>query len=331
MTRHALAAVLVLMAHAGAAWAQPSIELTQTVGGSSEEVAAAGTQLRAFGDLPADIRFNVEGAWGTRSADRGDAFGTAYPYDNRVQLIEAYVERTFQPGRALFSVRAGRYRTPFGISSAGDHAYIGYLRAPFVRYGGYYALSNTFLEHGLDVVVGTPAASLELSAGTPADVGEARRPSGLDLVARGQWFRGPLIVGASYIRTRPHQSATFAHGHTQFGGIDARWMRDGVQLRGEWLTGRPFAGTRTNGGYVDVIVHRPSMGPVTAFGRIERLVYEAAAPYDFSAARYTAGARVRLLQNLSLSAGFVHQTSDAEKHRLRGALDVGLTYAFRYE
>ena len=45
-----------------------------------------------------------------------DAFGAAYPYGNRVQVTEAYGERLFRPGPALVGFRAGRYRTPFGIT-----------------------------------------------------------------------------------------------------------------------------------------------------------------------------------------------------------------------
>jgi acetyl-CoA acyltransferase len=39
--------------------------------------------------------------------------------------------------------------------------------------------------------------------------------------------------------------ATFAFGKNVFTGVDVRWMHKGVQLRGEWITGRPFDGTTT--------------------------------------------------------------------------------------
>jgi hypothetical protein len=290
-----------------------------------------GDAAPAFGELFSGIRFNVEGAWGARSTDVGDAFGSAYPYDNQVQAIEAYAERVFRPGSGLFAVRLGRFRTPFGIYAASDHAYIGYLRPPLIRYDGYFALSSSFLEHGANVIVGTPAVSFELSVGAPADVGAAQRPSGLDTTVRAQWFHGPLIVGASYLRSRPYQSPLFAHGHTEFGGIDVRWMRGGIQLRGEWLSGRPFVGTRTDGGYVDVIVHRPHMGPVTFVARVERLAYDAVPPFAFTAQRYTAGTRVRLLNNLSLSVGLVHHVPGEPGERLHSAMDIGLTYVLRHE
>ena len=254
-----------------------AVELNQTVGISSDDLSAVATQLRAFGELGAGVRFMGEGSWATRSGDESDAFGAGYPYDKRLQVIEAYGERTFQPGRLLVGVRAGRYRTPFGISSGSDQAYTGFLRAPLIRYDDYFALSNNFLEHGVDLIVGVPRLTLEVSAGVPADVGPASRRSGLDTVIRGQGAFGSLIVGVSYVNTEPYQPADFAYGRAVFVGTDVRFMRGGVQARGEWITGRPFDGTTTSGGYSDLIIHRPSMNPITAVLRAEYLAYVAQA------------------------------------------------------
>lgn len=332
MALRTLAAAVVVGAalHASVATAQPvTVEVAQSGGYSTEEIAGAATQARAFGELaPSRVRFNVEAAWGVRSASGSDVFGTAYPYDGHVQIIEAYGERTFLPGRALFGVKAGRYRTPFGISSGSDHAYIGFMRAPLIRYDDYFALSNTFLEHGVDVIAGTPRLSLEASLGTPADVGEAVRRSGLNVVLRGQGVVGPMIVGVSHISTQPYQSPRFARGNTEFTGVDVRWMHDGVQARGEWIAGRPFDGTTTTGGYVDLIVHRPAMGPVTAVLRAERLVYDAAPPFAMAAERYTTGARIRLLDQLAAQVALVHQSRQIPQRRAT-AVDIGLTYSLR--
>ena len=330
MKRIAIALFVTSVLHASVAYGQPvAVELSQTGGYSTEQVAAVATQLRAFGELaPQRLRFNVEVAWAVRSADDSDVFGAAYPYDGGLQVIEAYGERTFLPGRALFGIKAGRYRTPFGISSASDHAYNGFMRAPLIRYDGYYALSNNFLEQGVDVIVGSPRLSFEASVGVPGDVGHAKRRSGLDTVLRGQAAFGPMIVGVSHIDTRPYQPATFARGHAVFTGIDVRWMRDGVQARGEWIAGRPFDGTTTTGGYADLIVHRPGMGPVSAVLRAEQLSYEAPAPFAMTAQRYTAGARIRVIDRLSAEIALVHHTHQLPQRRPT-ALDVGLTYSLR--
>ncbi|MGE0360952.1 MAG: hypothetical protein AB7H93_14450 [Vicinamibacterales bacterium] len=314
---------------AGPATAQPiAVQAQQTVGTSSESIAAGATQVRLLGELGRGLRVDVEGAWGTRSRGGSDVFGTAYPYDDRVQVIDAHVEWTRPTARGLRAVKAGRYRTPFGISSAGDHAYLGFLRPPLIRYGGYYGLSNGYLEHGVSANLGLPQASIDVSLGTPADVGTARRRGEISAVARAEVARGGLIVGASYLDTMPDMPARFAHGRARFGGVDLRWMRGGVLLRGEWLAGRPFDGVATRGGYADVIVHRPELGPVTLLGRAERLGYEAPAPRALYTHRYTAAARLRVWRGLSVAGGVTHQAGQLTQRRAT-AFDLGMTYAVR--
>jgi hypothetical protein len=330
VTRFSFAVVVAAVMHSSVARSQPvTVEASQSAGYSTEEIAAVATQLRTFGEVtPARLRFNIEAAWGQRSADGSDVFGTAYPYEGPAAIIEGYGERTFLPGRALLGVKAGRYRTPFGISSASDHAYMGFMRAPLIRYDDYFALSNTFVEHGVDLVAGTPHLSLEASLGVPADVGESIRRPGLNTVVRGQTAFGPMIVGISHIRTQPYQNPRFAHGDAVFSGVDLRWMHDGVQARGEWIAGRPFDGTTTTGGYLDLIVHRPVMGPVTAVMRAERLVYDAAPPFELAAQRYSAGTRIRIVDQLAAQIALVHQSREIPQRR-RTALDLAVTYSLR--
>jgi hypothetical protein len=163
MNRLAIGALLVLCPSIASAQAITT-EVDVSAGYSTESVSAGATQVRAFGEGPGAIRFFGEVAWGARyfpalrPESATDAFGAAYPYQNRAQVIEAYGERTFRPGGGLVGIRAGRFRTPFGISTRSDHAYTGFMRAPMIRYDDYFALSNNFLEHGADLVVGAPQA-----------------------------------------------------------------------------------------------------------------------------------------------------------------------------
>jgi hypothetical protein len=313
---------------------QPDIttEVDVTIGQSSEEVRAAGTQARLFGTIPGDWRFFAEATWADTWGETSDAFGSAYPYNHRVRPMELYLEKTVTPsaGRhALWGTRLGRYRTPFGLSARSDHAYTGFLRAPLIRYGGYWALSNDFLETGASVVAGTPRLSAEVSLGIPQDEDRFHRARGFDRVGRVQASVGDVIVGASYIHTQPFiEQALFAHGDTEYGGVDARWMRGGVQLRGEWINGHPFRGTRTFGGYADVMVHRVFMGPVTAVARAERLDY-VAGPYSSYLRRYTAGAKMRvsslLVAQVNVLRTPAYGTEDAES-----AVDVAFTFSARH-
>lgn len=311
-----------------------AFEAQQSAGASSESIAGAGTQVRLFGEPKPNLRFKIEGAWGTRShlplpGEYGsDVLGTAYPYGNRFDIIEGYAEYFLPEGRFLRSVKGGRYRTPFGMSSASDHAYVGFLRPPLIRYGNYYALSSGYLEHGVDVVVGTPRLSGEISIGRSSDVGVAMRRPGINTVARVEATISTLVVGVSGIDTTPYSPEDWAPGRARFVGVDARWMADGVQLRGEWLNGKPFDGTATRGGYLDVFVHKPALGPVTILGRIDRLDYVTDPTYSLYTHRYTAGARVRLAAGLAVSAGITHQ-GRYQTQRRRTALDAGVTYSLR--
>jgi hypothetical protein len=300
-----------------------------TVGHSTEGVDAAAVQMRLFGAAGNDWRFLVEAVWGTRrTAVPSDAFGAAYPYEGDVQPMEAYVEKMFRPAAGLVGVKAGRYRTPFGISSRSDYAYNGFLRAPLIRYGGNFALSNEFLEAGADVLVGRPRFNVESSLGVPSDANDATRRSGLDAVVRAQAYAGSFILGASYLHTQPNDPNSFATGAMVFRGVDGRWMRDGILVRGEWIDGRPFDAVSTHGGYLDASVHRVGMGPVTVVGRAERLDYDAG-PFSKFVRRYTAGTRVRLTRMLAAEVDVIGQPVGLGNGR-RAALDAGLTCSFRF-
>jgi hypothetical protein len=339
--RTALGIVCIGAATASSASAQSlATEVDFTTGYSSEaNVKAVAAQIRLFGDVISGIRFNVESTWARRSAAETDAFGAAYPYGDRVQLSEAYGERTFRRGAGLVGVRVGQYRTPFGISGRSDYAYTGFLRAPLLRYDGYWALTNDFLERGVNVVVGTPRLSVEASLGVPADIGtfNTRRP-GLDRVFRVQGYVQDLVLGVSHINSEPN-APSWARGRLAFTGIDARWTRSGIQLRGEWIIGQPWDNTATDGWYVDAIVHRRFMGPVTAVFRSEQLNYTSVRPFEYHGtsgltawvgSRQTAGGRVRLPGGLTAQVNVLRH-SDRLATSGRTALDMALTYSVRLD
>jgi len=175
-----------------------------------------------------------------------------------------------------------------------------------------------------------PRLTVEASVGRPADVGSAIRRPGVDTVIRVQSFVGPLIAGVSHIQTTPYMDPSFAKGKSVFTGIDLRWMHEGVQLRGEWITGRPFDGTTTRGWYADAIVHRAVMGPVTAVARIEHLDYDTDPPFAVDARRQTIGARIRIFDALSVQLNVVHQTGELSEEYGAAAFDVGVTYSLRH-
>ena len=324
----ALAGVLVTARAASAQTAEITTEADVTIGHSTEDIQAAGTQVRAFGSLPRDWRFYAEATWADTWGETSDAFGSAYPYNRRVRPMEIYAEKTATSRRFLWGTRLGRFRAPFGLANRSDHAYTGFLRAPLIRYGGYWALSNNFLETGASVVAGTPRLWGEISLSIPQDEGDLHRARGFDRVGRVQATVGDVIVGASYIHTLPFKEQTWASGDTEFAGVDARWMRGGVQLRGEFINGHPFAGTSTFGGYADVMVHRQFMGPFTAVLRAERLDYEAG-PRSSYPRRYTAGSKVRLSSLLVAHVNVLHEPAH-QADAADTALDVALSFSLRH-
>ena len=132
------------------------------------------------------------------------------------------------------------------------------------------------MEGGVNVVAGSPRLYAETSLGVPLDEGLLRRRQEFSATVRVQGYYKSLIVGASRLDTgRDESLGRFATGRAVFNGVDARWTAGGVQVRSEWIFGQPFEGVTTRGGYIDAIVHRAGMGPVTAVARVERLDYTA--------------------------------------------------------
>jgi len=303
-------------------------EADVTAGHSSEEINAGAVQARLFGSLGPNWRLYLEGSWGAVDGPKSDAFGAAFPYNNQFRPMETYAEFTLRPNASLVSVRMGRYRTPFGIYGRSDHAYAGFVRAPLIRYGGNWALSNITLEAGGAVLVGVPALTVETSVGVPLDGGRDPRPRTLDTVIRGQGYYRSLIVGASYLNSESYREGPWVQGRATFRGLDGRWMRGGLLVRGEWISGRPFDGVATRGGYLDTMLHQIWMGPVTAVARAARLDYDAG-PFSAYLKRYTIGGRVRILRQTTVQLNVVHQPGGLPTGRAT-AVDFGITQSIRF-
>lgn len=340
--RRVIVLPMVLLA-SGAAHAQTlTSELDLTAGYSGEEIRAAASQLRLFGEVGAGIEVFAEAAWGDRWAGDApvigeslngadpmgsDVFGAAYPYSGRIKVMEAYAERYFRPRGAVVAVRGGRFRLPFGIYSRSDYGYSGFVRPPLIRYDGYYGVSNNWMEDGAMVTAGLPQLFVEASLSRPHDVGFAVRRPGTDASIRVQGYRAGVVLGASYARSNPYMPQRFAEGRQAFTGIDARWAHaSGIQARGEFLKGHSFEGVSTTGWYADGALHRPGMGPFTALIRGESLDYTAPSPRARSAHRLTLGTRVRLPGPVTVQVNYLRQRGDLP-HIKAHTIDVSATYS----
>jgi hypothetical protein len=324
-----------------------AVELDLTGGYSGEAIKATAAQLRVFGDAGArtGIQYFAEAAWGQRWAGTKpivggtlngadpmgtDVFGAAYPYTKKVQLIEAFAERNYRPRGLVLGARGGQFRMPFGISNRSDYAYSGFIRPPLIRYDGYFALSNNYLERGVMFTAGIPQLFLETSVGKPHDIGSSRRRDGTDESVRVQGYYGAFIVGVSHVRSQPYQPLRFAPGRLVFNGVDVRWAHGfGVQVRGELLKGHSFTGVSTTGWYADGFLHHVGMGPFTAVVRSEAMDYTAPAPRARSAHRVTLGTRVRLPGYVTAQLNYMHQHGDLPRIA-DNSVDFTLTYSVRY-
>ncbi len=207
-------------------------ELDVTVGHATEGVDAAGAQVRLFGEAPKEWRFFAEVSWADVWGPKSDAFGSAYPYNHRLRPVEVYVEKTARPSGFLTGVRAGRYRTPFGLYSRSDHRYAGFLRAPLIRYGGYWAVSNNFIEGGVSAIAGIPALHAEVSLGVPQDEDQYTPPR------RPRSRRAAAGDGRSADRRRQ------LHPHTATGDLVVRKGPHGIPRSRRPMDARRRAGTR---------------------------------------------------------------------------------------
>ncbi len=328
MTRgRELLVALLLAVPAPAAAQSVQAEVAVTAGSSSQDVTAIATQFRLYGEPRRNVRYFVEAAWAKQFAEESDAFASAYPYED-VKAIETYGEAFVPHDTMLLGIRAGRYRTPFGLYTRSDHAYAGFTRPPLIRYDDYFGLSNNFLEGGVNILAGVPALHTELSLGVPQDVGQAVRRKGFDPVIRIEGYHRGLVVGASHIRSRPYDRRAFVTGNMTFDGVDFRYMNSGIQLRGEWVTGKPFGTVSTRGWYLDASAHHRVMGPITALVRTEELYYKAGrfSRYD---KRVTVGALLRLPQYLVAQLNLVHQPTTFFNDTRATAFDASLTWVVR--
>jgi hypothetical protein len=169
----------------------------------------------------------------------------AYPYADGFQVIEAYGEYFSRPTVGPLRHRAVATARPFWhLRRQRTTPTSASLRPPLIRYGGLLRAVERIPGARRRRVVGAPRLSVELESARQVDVGAAIRRSGVDTVVRAEGIAGSLIVGVSFIDTTPYMPAQWAKGRARFGGVDARWMGGGVQVRGEWLGGQRLTARR---------------------------------------------------------------------------------------
>jgi hypothetical protein len=295
-----------------------------TAGYSTQGVRALSTQLRLFGSPRKGLRYFLEGSAVARGGNRIDVFSSANSYAPGARVEEAYVEQTWGSPKLSAGLRAGQFRTPFGQYYRSDYGYNGFLRPPVTRSTYYWGVGSHWREGGVNAFVAVPHLRLEGSVGYPLET-PGRPHSRLDNTVRLEGDVGPVILGASYARIG-NPDYVFNDGGATFGALDLRWMRSGVQVKGEYLWGTNTRGTHVRAWHVDLSVHKECMGPVTALARFEESDWFAG-PFSEHTHRVTAGARVQINRNLLGQVNLVHDHPGPRS--ARPAVDFALTYSFR--
>jgi hypothetical protein len=121
-----------------------SAEADITAGYSGEEVRAAASQLRVFGDGPAKIRYFAEASWAGRWAGDDevigggligvdpigtDVFGAAYPYRRRLQVMGNFARRSASIRGATTDTPALFARRSSGMTAISRYPTTGSSRA----------------------------------------------------------------------------------------------------------------------------------------------------------------------------------------------------------
>jgi hypothetical protein len=181
-----------------------------------------------------------------------------------VELYEAYGE--WEAGRQRW--RLGRFQIPFGIHNRSELYYVGLISDPLVRY---YPFQGPHLEdsaNGLEYLRSAGPWQVEAVLLGRGDAIGAVVPRGDEGSLRIQRYTGSLIIGLNAFRSRAPVAGAGNTGEGHFFGLDFRFSRPALILRGEIVTGHVPGGS-PEGFYLDALYHPVRLGRVTVVGRTE--------------------------------------------------------------
>jgi hypothetical protein len=181
-----------------------------------------------------------------------------------VELYEAYGE--WEAGRQRW--RLGRFQVPFGIYNRSELYYVGIIYDPLIRY---YPIQGPHLEdsaNGVQYLRSEGRWQFEAAVfGRGDDVG-GLVPRGDQGTLRLQRYGGPWIIGLNAYRTRAPAVGTAQYGDGHFFGLDFRYSRPALILRGEVVAGSVPGGS-PEGFYLDALYHPAWLGRINVVGRTE--------------------------------------------------------------
>jgi|GEM_PF-1472229 len=252
--------VAILVSAVGSSHAQPSgqpaIELDfdfqarlAAVGNSSSSLHSSTVQLTDA--------FNSSWKVNLYGADRRGVF----------LAQQASVEKQWGNQR----LQGGIIRLPFGIYDLQETYATGLIDYPMAR-SDYRLNSVTWGVPGIAWSGGSPNLQVEAAGFNGRSAGVWSNPNIVGGEAlRVQTYSKGLILGAShwdgYMQFGPDTSP---HRGVSVSGLDVRYTRPHLLLRGEYLAGR-LSGLQMHGWYLDAYYHLPKYAKFTLVGRLEEL------------------------------------------------------------
>jgi hypothetical protein len=201
---------------------------------------------------------------------------------------------------------------PFGISNRSELYYVGLINGPVIKYsqaeGGQLDRSGVGVGYLRSVGAGQVEAALFSSNGR-----EGPTASSGEGTIRLQRCVGPVILGLNGLwgQTRDPQSKN--RGAVRFAGLDLRYSRPTLIVRGELVAGEVPDGCY-QGFYLDLLYHPLSLHRFTLVGRTEAV--QGLPGYGAHYARQTLGFKCDLGHGTAVA---VNQAFDAPHVRSGGA------------
>lgn len=201
-------------------------------------------------------------------AELSPALGFHLDYDRQAAVEEELTEAYGEWRDSRQRIRLGRFLVPFGIYNRSELYYVGLVNPPILKgyLGSGYRVGRS--EKGLGYF--RSEGRWQLEAALFADRGGWRAvvPSRGEGSVRLQYYSGPIILGLSALREYGRAPLPGADGKARFVGLDFRFSRPSLILRGELVSGSAPGGS-PRGFYMDVLYHPAALRDFTLVGRVE--------------------------------------------------------------
>ncbi len=235
-----------------------------------------------------------------------------------VEEEEFFIEEAFLSLETpLGTVKAGKFRLPFGIYQRSEQDYMGILQKPLVKSEARMPFQLAKEDAGILLLGGNPKLSYESALMNSQSDGLNGLENGLkDFSLHLQTYQEPLILGVNFYRGSylTPINAIPVRKKSRAEGLDWRISFPYLILRGEWILGEIQNGESHDywGFYQDTFYHFPTLPKLTGILRIETLRRTNASPPD-NIRQVIVGAKYFLRPFITLSINASRKIIGGEK------------------